>query len=206
MNAPIFRLFALFVRAVRRAGRLQLALGRVRRHSGCARTRTTARVVLEEQRIKRGVIRAADGDGAGRQHARSRGERYDAPLPDRAAVRAAGRLRRRALRPRRAREATTTTRSSAARRSSARIIDSLVEKDRGRRRPADDARPEGAAGRLRRARGPQGRGRGARRQDRRGARAGRHAVVRPERPGHEGSTTSTPPPRASIRRARRSRP
>ena len=45
---------------VRRAGRLQLALGGVRR-AAAAREHHNSRVVLEEQRIKRGVIRAADG-------------------------------------------------------------------------------------------------------------------------------------------------
>ena len=73
--------------------------------------------MLEEQRIKRGVIRAADGDGAGRQHARSRGGRYTRRYPTgRLFALPVGfddiQLGRAGL------ESSTTTRSSAARRSS----------------------------------------------------------------------------------------
>ena len=135
VNAPIFRLFALFVVlfAVLVAFSSRWAV------FGATRLRENphnSRVVLEEQQIKRGVIRADDGDGAGRQHAALR-RALRAPLPDRQAVRAARRLRRRPLRPRRAGEATTTTqltgrKDGARRRSSTRS----VQEDAGRRRPA----------------------------------------------------------------------
>ena len=175
VNAPIFRLFALFVRDVRGAGRLQLALGRVRRHAA-------AREHAQQPRRARGAADQARRHprrrrrGAGRQHG---------------ALRRA--LRRAAIRPggcSRSPSASTTSSFGRAglekeyndalvgrKEELGRSVDSIVDKDVGRRRPEDDARPEGPAGRLRRARGPQGRGRRARRQDRRGAGAGRDAVV-----------------------------
>ena len=139
VNAPIFRLYVRLRGAVRRADRVQLALGGVRRARGCARTRTTAACVIEEQQIKRGVIRAAERRGAGRQP-RAVGQALRAPLPDRAAVRAARRLRRRALRPR-GLEQLLQRRARSAARTSWLELDRLAERGHaGRRRPADDAR------------------------------------------------------------------
>ena len=94
-------------RAVRRPRRVQLALGRVRRHR-------PAREPEEQPRGDRGAADQARRDpgrrqrGARGQHA-ALGQALRAPLSDRRAVRAAGRLRLRAVRPRRARAASTTT-------------------------------------------------------------------------------------------------
>ena len=82
MNAPIFRLFALFVVlfavlvAFSRAGPCSA-------RTGLRENPKNSRVVIEEQRIKRGVIRAANKRGAGRQHA-AVGQALRAPLSDRA--------------------------------------------------------------------------------------------------------------------------
>ena len=71
MNAPIFRLFALFVVLFARAGRVQLALGGVRRHRA-------AREPEEQPRGDRGAADQARRDprrrrrGAGRQHGAAR--------------------------------------------------------------------------------------------------------------------------------------
>ena len=204
MNAPIFRLFALFVVM------FAVLVGFSSRWAvfGAQRLRENphnSRVVLEEQRIKRGVIRAADGTVLAGSTALS-GGRYTRRYPTGRAVRAA-------------RSASTTSNFGRTglekeyndalvgrKEELGRLLDSIVDEGRGRRQPADDAGPEGPAGRLRRARGPQGRRRRARRQDRRGARAGRDAVLRPDRTrASRAPRSSTTPPRASIRPARRSR-
>ena len=61
MNAPIARLFVVVVRAVRGARRLHVALDRVRRQCAARQPARTAATLLEEQQIRRGSIRAADG-------------------------------------------------------------------------------------------------------------------------------------------------
>ena len=101
MNAPIFRLYALFVVlfAVLVAFSSRWAVFGA---TGLRENPKNSRVLIEEQRIKRGVIRAADKRGAGGEHA-AVGQALRAPLSDRRAVRAAGRLRLDPLRPRRAR-------------------------------------------------------------------------------------------------------
>ena len=185
MNAPIFRLFVLFVVLFARAGRLQLALGGVRRHRRCARTRTTAACVIEEQRIKRGVIRAADGEVLAGSRPLS-GERYARRYPT-------GELfaqpvgfdvvRLRAHRARGYYNDQLTGRKDELARSSTRSAGTT-----GRRRPADDARPEGPGGRLRRARAATRAPSSRSTSRRRGARAGRHPVLRPERPGRDAKT------------------
>ena len=184
MNAPIFRLFALFALHVRRADRLQLALGRVRRPAA-------AREPAEQPRRARGAADQARRDPRRRRHGAGRQHRAHAATATRAATRRA--------RCSPSRSASTTSSSGAPglekqyndalvgrKEELGRLIDSIVSKDTRRRQPADDARPEGAEGRVRGAPGPQGRGRGARRQDRRRARAGRDAVLRPDGPGQEG--------------------
>ena len=76
-----------------------------------------SRVVLEEQRIKRGVIRADDGTVLAGSTALSDG-RYTRRYPEGRLFALPGRLRQRPARARRAWRSSTTTRSSAARRSS----------------------------------------------------------------------------------------
>ena len=140
-------------------------------------------MVLEEQRIKRGVIRAARRRGAGRQRARSRATATGAATRPGACSRSPSASTRvqfgRAGLERHYNDALTGRKEELAR-----IVDSLVEKDR----VGDDLRttldPKAQKVANDALAGPQRRGRGARRQDRRGARAGRHAVVQPEPTRH----------------------
>ena len=84
------------------------------------------------------------------------------------------------------------------------VLDSLLKKHDGGRRPGDVARRQGAAGGLPAAGRPHGRRRGDGRQDRRGAGAG--AARRPTTrglPTRATATASTWPRRASSRQARR---
>ena len=183
MNAPIFRLYALFVVlfAVLVAFSSRWAVFGA---TGLRENPKNSRVVIEEQRIKRGVIRAADNAGAGRAARRCRTSATSA------ATRPASCSRSRSASTRSASAAPGLERFYNDRLTGRK--EELAEPRRlarrarpGRRRPADDARPEGAAARLRRARRPQGRRRRARRQGRRGARAGRQSVVQPGQAGRE---------------------
>ena len=86
MNPPVIRLFGLVVVlfavlvASRRAGRCS-------RPGAARQPGEQARAILEEQRIKRGAIRAADGRVLARS-VRGPGDTLRAPLPGRRAVRA----------------------------------------------------------------------------------------------------------------------
>ena len=108
MNAPITRLFALllvlFAILVGFTSRWTVFEAEALRDNPENR-----RELLAEQLIKRGVIRADDGEVLAGSRPLS-GEALRPPLPDRAAVRARRRLHVARPRPLRARGATTTTR------------------------------------------------------------------------------------------------
>ena len=108
MNVPIFRLYAFFVVlfAVLIAFTSRWAVFGA---PGLRENPENKRVVLEEQRIKRGVIRARDGEVLAGS-VRLSGDRYGRRYPTGREFALAGRLRLRAVRPRRPRAATTTTR------------------------------------------------------------------------------------------------
>ena len=170
MNAPIFRLFALFVGAVRRARRRSRRAGPCSAPTACARTRRTAASCSRSS----GSSAASSAPPTARCWPAARRCRTGATSA--------------ATRPGRCSRRPSASRSSASaapgleryyndqldrpQGGAGAIVDSLVERDR----VGDDLKttlvPEGAEGRLRRARGPQGRRRRARRQVRRRARAG----------------------------------
>ena len=98
MNAPIFRLYAFFLVlfAVLIAFTSRWAVFGA---TALRENPKNKRVVLEEQRIKRGVIRARDGEVLAGS-VRLSGDRYGRRYPTGRAVRARGRLRLGAVRPR----------------------------------------------------------------------------------------------------------
>ena len=96
------------------------------------------RVVLEEQRIKRGVIRAADGTVLAGSTALG-GGRYTRRYPTGRLFALPGRLRQH---PASAAPGSRSEYNDALvgrKEELGRLLDSIVEKDRGRRQPADDA-------------------------------------------------------------------
>ena len=169
-------------RAVRACSSRSRRAGRCSRPRRCATTRTTAAILFEEQRIKRGIIRAADGDGAGGQPARCPQERFERRYPT-------GELFAQPVgftsldRGRTGIEDYYNDPLTGRRSDAIGALERLL----GPQDVGDDLRTtldaERPGGRLPAARRPARRRRGARRQDRRGARDGGDAVVRPERPG-----------------------
>ena len=155
VNAPIFRLFALVRRPVRRADRRSARAGPCSAPRGCARTRTTAASCSRSS----GSSAASSAPTTtrcwpaappllGKRYARRypTGELFALPVGfDDAASGAPG-----------WRSYYNDALDRPQGRSSAGIIDSLVEQDPRRRRAAHVARPQGPAGRLRRARDRKG--------------------------------------------------
>ena len=115
MNVPIYRLFLVFLVL------FAVLIGFTSRWAvfGEQRLRENpdnARVRIEEQQIKRGVIRAANREVLAGS-TRLSGDRYGRRYPTGRLFALPGRLRRRCATAARAWRSTTTTRSSAARRS-----------------------------------------------------------------------------------------
>ena len=215
MNAPIIRLFGARPACCSRCSWAFTSRWTVFEAEALRDNPNNRRVVFEEQRIKRGVIRAADGTVLAGQPPLS-GRPLRAPLPDRRAVRAPGRLHVARPRPRTGLEDYYNDQLTGRRRTDRRARALARPRDVGDdlRTTLDPGAQEAAYDGARR---PQRRRRRARRQDRRRARAGRHPSYDPNDPANaktfNRATQGRYPPGSTMKvvtaagaRQRRSRP
>ena len=216
MNAPIARLFVVVVRALRACSSASRRAGRCSTPTRCATTRKNHRELLEEQQIRRGLIRAADGTVLARSlkqrrrqlraHAIRRAGCSPTPSATASCARAAP-----------GSSASTTTTSAGAASELGSLIDRLSGSEQAGRQPASprSTRPRSASRCSSSA--------GARAPSSRWTRARGAIKVMASVPGYDPNTRqgpaavqraatatrtprcSTAPRRRAIRRARRSR-